>query len=833
MAMKDSVVGELKEILGEENVTTSAADRYVYAFDSGIHRRQPDAVIRPISTEEVRKVVELACRERIPLIPRGAGTALCGHVVPVLGGIIVDLQRMNKIREIRVDGLFSVVEPGVVCDHFNAALGEHGFFIPGPASSEVATLGGMVGANSSGAKALKYGATRDYVLGLTVVTPEADVIFAGAKTPKQSSGYQLEKLYCGSEGTLGIITEIVIQMAPKPAKRAACIAFFDDIEKTGQCVANIIAHGLLPSQLELMSATSIKAVNKATGMGLLECEGILLIEVDGDEQQLGSQIEIIGNVCKKVGVIDIEYTDDEKRIQSLWKARKQMIPSLSILQKEYSTVMLADDMAVPIYNVPKAVAAIEEISSRYDIHIPAYGHAGDGNLHTKVLMDPTKPDHWEQAEKAVTEVYDAILALEGTTSGEHGIGITKAPFFHKERKGAVKVMKAIKRALDPLGIMNPKKIMDWEEGFVTHLRYPTKPLEDKGLHVQKYMDDMVTCTLCGYCKGVCPAFKSLEWDAGAARGKMLMSYGLAAGELDPDQSVADRLFQCVLCGDCARRCPSKLSPPDIVTAARADLVEAGFAYDAHKAVVGNITKSGNIYGEEEFPLPEGEGDMAVFLGCQYGFRMNKTKRYFKILQKLGASPYALNVSCCGFPMKVLGFWKELEEQKKVFEKALDPMPDKIVTFCPSCAHFMKEEYGLNVEFILPVILELMKSADIKTIGNGKKVTWHDPCDLSRRLKQTSEPREILKLLGIEVREMPFSRETSHCCGGGGGILMSDQDMSGDISTARISEAAATGADIIATSCPTCETVLKKSAAKFDERKIVVRDISDLLWQALK
>jgi Fe-S oxidoreductase len=495
--------------------------------------------------------------------------------------------------------------------------------------------------------------------------------------------------------------------------------------------------------------------------------------------------------------------------------------------------MLADDMAVPIYNVPKAVAAIEEIAGHYDICIPAYGHAGDGNLHTKVLMDPTSPEHWKQAEEAVGKIYDAIFALGGTTTGEHGIGITKAPLFHKERGAAVKVMKAIKKALDPHNIMNPGKIMDWEEGFVTHLRYPEAPVKKKGLHLDRHLGDMVKCTLCGYCKGVCPAFDALQWDSATARGKMILSYGMVTGEIDIDRSVAERLYQCVLCGDCARRCPSSIDAPAVIQAARADLVDAGLAYDAHKAVVDNILRIGNIYGEAEFPMPRGEGDTAVFLGCQYGFRMNKTKRYFQILAKLGMKPYASKVICCGFPMMVLGFRKAFEEHKKRFLDALGPLPDRMVTFCPSCGFFLKEEYGIEATNILPVILERIESSGIGQARIDGKVTYHDPCDLSRRLKITAEPRKILKKMGIDIVEMPFNRDKSHCCGGGGGILMSDGEVSGRISLARVEEAASTGADIIATSCPTCETVLRKAAAGYKARKIVVREMSDLLWESLK
>jgi glycolate oxidase len=220
-----------------------------------------------------------------------------------------------------------------------------------------------------------------------------------------------------------------------------------------------------------MSNACIRAVNKALNLGLPEVDAILLIEIDGDAQIIKDNIRKVSEICRESGASSVDFTDDERRIVELWKGRKGMIPALSKLNEDLVTVMLADDMSVPISQVPKAVKEFQEISDKYDIIIASYGHAGDGNLHTKVLMDPTRKSHWAQAEKAVQEIYDAVLRLDGTVTGEHGVAITKAPFFHQERKALIPAMKAIKRALDPNNIMNPHKIMDWEDGFITHLRY--------------------------------------------------------------------------------------------------------------------------------------------------------------------------------------------------------------------------------------------------------------------------------------------------------------------------------------------------------------------------
>ncbi len=469
--MDPEIISKLSSIVGSDNCKTTTAELYTYSMDASIHKSMPDAVVRPRSAQEVSEIVKLANEHKFPVIPRGGGSALCGHSVPVDGGVIIDLQRMDTIKDIRVEDLYAVCEPGVVCDDLNAALKKEGFWIPGPSSSNVANIGGMVATNSSGDKALKYGATRDYVIGLEVVLPTGEIVHAGSRTIKNSGGYQFEKFFCGMEGTLGIITEIITRVIPLPEKKAAAIAVFNELEHAGQCVSNIIAARLIPSGLELMSNVCIRAVNKALDLGLPEVEAILLIEVDGEAAVISDKIKKVSDICKESGAISVEFTDDEKRIAELWKGRKGMIPALSKLNEDYVTVMLADDMSVPVSKVPMAVKEFQMISDKYEIIVASYGHAGDGNLHTKVLMDPTRKSHWEQAEKAVNEIYDVVLKLGGTVTGEHGVAITKAPFFHKERAALIPTMKAIKRAMDPNNIMNPHKLMDWEGGFITHLRY--------------------------------------------------------------------------------------------------------------------------------------------------------------------------------------------------------------------------------------------------------------------------------------------------------------------------------------------------------------------------
>ncbi len=348
-------------------------------------------------------------------------------------------------------------------------------------------------------------------------------------------------------------------------------------------------------------------------------------------------------------------------------------------------------------------------------------------------------------------------------------------------------------------------------------------------HLKKWEQEMNTCIRCAYCFEGCPVFKVGGWDTDGARGKVILSYGLLCGELEPSQEVADKMFQCTFCKDCVERCSSSVSVPEILIAARADLVDKGFASDTHTRVIDNVKETGNIYGDTEVMSPVQDGKTPVYLGCQYLSRPNKTKKYIKILKKLGFDPMIQDETCCGFPMKALGFEEDFEEHKKKF---LEKYPhEEFIAFCPTCTMFLKEEYGLNVRHAMEVMLERMPEAEL-----GMKVTWHDPCDLSRGVGIIDEPREILRKLGCEVVEMKTHGKGSSCCGGGGGILMSDTSLSDQIALNRIREALDTGADTLVTSCPTCEQVLKKAAKEIQEKegkKIKVRNIEDIIWKGVK
>jgi glycolate oxidase len=477
MTLKEELVKEMGSIVGKENLSTRIADLYTYGFDSSIHHHDPDVVVRPRSTSEVAQLVSLAAREGIPVVPRGGGTGLCGAAVPIHGGMVMDLTRMDVIKEVRVNDLYCVVQAGVVYDRLNEALAPYRFFFPPtPGSGEACTIGGMVATNASGMRAVKYGATRDYVLGLEVVLADGSIIHVGTNTIKNSSGYQLERLFVGSEGTLGVITEIILKVAPRPKSSAMVLAAFDRLEDAGACVSNLISVPLIPSATELMDDICIRAVNKAVRAGLPNVQAICMIEVDGEPDIVSKELRTVEEVARRSGASTVQVSEDAKQMARWTSARKSVMSALSRLGDDLVSVSLADDMAVPISRIPEAVVAFHRIAEENQVIVGTYGHAADGNLHTKMLLDPCSEEAWRRGERAVGQIFDTVISLGGTVTGEHGVGMSKAPYMMRERPDAWRTMLTLKKALDPQNIMNPGKLMQWEGGIIRNLRYPCPDL---------------------------------------------------------------------------------------------------------------------------------------------------------------------------------------------------------------------------------------------------------------------------------------------------------------------------------------------------------------------
>ncbi|MDY5872739.1 MAG: FAD-binding oxidoreductase [Candidatus Methanomethylophilaceae archaeon] len=473
--MDASIIEKIEGIVGKEGYSTNTAEIYTYGFDASIFHNTPDIVIQPKSTEQVSEIMKIANAERIPIVPRGAGTGLCGSAVPIKGGIVLDMSRMNKVIEVSVGDLWVDVQAGCIYNALNAELAKYGFFFPcSPGSAEAATIGGMVAANASGMKAVKYGATRDFILGLTFVKADGEIVRAGTRTIKDASGYQMARLLCGSEGTLGVITEVTLKLTTKPKASASMLVSFKNIYDAGRCVSAIMAHPLIPASCELMDKVSINAVNKSQGNPLPDCEALIILEADGEPEQVDRDLATMAKIAEEIGALTITPTHDKKQIAAWTSARKSVMTSLSQLKPGFTSVSLADDMGVPISKIPDAVTAYQEISEKYNVTVATYGHAADGNLHTKMLLNPVDKDEWDRGVAAVTEIFEKTIALGGTVTGEHGVGISKALDFQKERKSLMSSIVAIKKAMDPNNILNPGKLEQWEGTILRNLRYPCK-----------------------------------------------------------------------------------------------------------------------------------------------------------------------------------------------------------------------------------------------------------------------------------------------------------------------------------------------------------------------
>jgi len=455
--MKKDISQALIDIVGEENYTDEVIDLVSYSSDASEHRHRPEGAVWPMDTDQVSKVLKLANAHGFPVTPRGAGTGYAGSAVPEKGGIVMDLCRMNKIIEIRIDDRLVKVQPGVVYADLAKALSPHGFFFPpDPASGKAATLGGNVATNAGGLKGAKYGTTRDYVLGLEVVLPDGDILRTGSDCMKCVSGYDLTRLFVGSEGTLGVVTEITLKINPKPEKAAACRAAFDTIEDAGKAISEIMRSGIVPSALEILDDRCIAALNRDAGLGLPDVAAMVFAEADGHTaSEIAYQLDRVIRVFKRNRATAIERAESAADLEKLWTARK----SIGGILFRISYNMFAEDVTVPISRVPEMLKGIREISKRHDILIATLGHLGDGNLHPNIIFDGRDPEQSARAEKAVDDLFRLAIEKNGTLTGEHGIGLAKAPFMKLEHDVvAMGVMSKIKKLFDPNNILNPGKM---------------------------------------------------------------------------------------------------------------------------------------------------------------------------------------------------------------------------------------------------------------------------------------------------------------------------------------------------------------------------------------
>lgn len=454
--LSQSIINELSRIVGRENISTSREDLICYSYDATNRSFLPDAVVFPNSANQISFILKMANFEGIPVTPRGAGSGTVGGALPVEGGIVISLEGMNRILEIDRENLIAVVEPGVVTGDLQREVEDVGlFYPPDPTSLKFSTIGGNVAQSAGGPRAVKYGVTRDYVLGLEVVLPTGEVISTGVKTLKGVVGYDLTRLLVGSEGTLGVITKIILKLIPLPDVVKTMVAVFPRMRDSATAVTEIISN-VIPSTLEFMDDHCIRCVEGYMGIGLpLDVEALLLCEVDGDKDVVERQVEAIKEICSKNNARDVRVAKDKAEVKDLWRARRAIPPALARLKPH----KINEDVVVPRARISELLEGIQGIGKRYGLVIANFGHAGDGNIHVNVMVDRTDADEMGRAERAVEEIFKLAIGLGGTLSGEHGVGITKAPYIGMELSpGAIDVMKRIKQVLDPKGIMNPGKV---------------------------------------------------------------------------------------------------------------------------------------------------------------------------------------------------------------------------------------------------------------------------------------------------------------------------------------------------------------------------------------
>ncbi len=457
MTLSNPAYKKLKKIVGNSNISRKDEDLTCYAYDATAHIYYPDAVLFPGNAFEVAAVLKVANEDNVYVVPRGSGSGLTGGSLPVNGGIILVMTRFNRILDIDRDNLTACVEPGVVTGRFHSAVEKEGlFYPPDPASSGFSTLGGNVAECSGGPRAVKYGVTRDYVLGLEVVLPTGEIINTGVQTTKGVVGYDLTRLFTGSEGTLGIITNIIFRLLPLPLSVRTMTATFNKIETAAETVSEIIRQGLIPRTIEFMDKASIECVEGHMNIGLpAEADALLLIEVDGKKDITARDIKELRDLCLSRGAINVRLAEDKEEAESLWKARKAISPALF----RYGPDKINEDIVVPRSKIPDMVRKIDKLRNSTGLTMASFGHAGDGNIHFNIMLDKKNKDELKKAEAAIEKVFDYTIELGGTISGEHGIGITKAPYLYKEL-GVVEItlMKKLKELFDPKGILNPGKI---------------------------------------------------------------------------------------------------------------------------------------------------------------------------------------------------------------------------------------------------------------------------------------------------------------------------------------------------------------------------------------
>jgi len=454
-------IKRMQEIVGKEHVTVATEDLLCYSYDGTGLEYMPAAVVFPGTADEIGRIMRLAQEERLPVIPRGAGTGMTGGALAVAGGLIMALSRLNRIVEIDQENQIAVVEPGVITGQFQSEVRRYGlFYPPDPASLHFCTMGGNVANGAGGPSAIKYGVTRDYVLGLEVVLADGNIMRTGVRTAKGVVGYDLTRLFVGSEGTLGIITKIIVRLLVLPTAKNTFLVTTRSLSQATNLVAGILRSGLLPSTLEYMDRSALRVVE-----GFLPdrmpagTEALVLIEVDGDNQYVENQAKKLTDFLRDRSrfpdILQVQQAKDDEEIQALWTARRAISPASFQLRPH----KISEDVVVPRSRIPDLVAFTEGLAEELDLTILTFGHAGDGNIHVNIMLDKNDAQELQRGLTAKKLLFEHVIQLSGTLSGEHGVGLTKAAYLPLELdEASLAIMRKIKKLFDPYNILNPGKI---------------------------------------------------------------------------------------------------------------------------------------------------------------------------------------------------------------------------------------------------------------------------------------------------------------------------------------------------------------------------------------
>ena len=456
-AIPSHLITRISDIVGSDNLTRRVEDLHCYSYDGTARPHLPDLVVFPQDTDQISEIMKLATSHRIPVVPRGAGTGMTGGVVPVEGGIVMVMTRFDAIVEIDTDNQIGIVEPGVITAEFQGAVRKKGLFYPvDPASLKYCSIGGNAAECAGGPSAVKYGVTKDYIIGLEVVLANGDIITTGARTEKSVTGYDLTRLFVGSEGTLGIITKLIVRLLPIPSCKETFLLTSTSLRRTTEMVSEILNHNIKPCTLEYMDKTAIGVVSGFMDNPPPEStQALLIVEIDGEKSVVSEQAALFRSLVGEREEFTLRQATNHQEVEQIWQARRAISPSVLKLRPN----KVGEDVAVPRSRIPELVEFTENLSSELDLIILTFGHAGDGNIHVNIMLDRSIPEEVERAERAKEQLFRHTTSLDGTLSGEHGIGLSKKSFMRYElNEATLDLMKRIKHMFDPNNILNPGKI---------------------------------------------------------------------------------------------------------------------------------------------------------------------------------------------------------------------------------------------------------------------------------------------------------------------------------------------------------------------------------------